>query len=56
MEQVPFETCQEIIGYVFNNPDLLTRALTHSSVAPTRSESNERMEFLGDAVLELVVC
>ena len=56
MERVPIETCQEIIGYTFNDPDLLIRALTHASVAPTHSESNERMEFLGDAVLGMVVC
>ncbi|MCL2016902.1 MAG: ribonuclease III [Defluviitaleaceae bacterium] len=48
-----------IPNYVFKNPKLLQRALTHSSFmyenltkAPT---SNERLEFLGDAVLELVI-
>jgi len=56
VERIPIETCQEIIGYTFNDPDLLYRALTHASVAPTRNQSNERMEFLGDAVLGMVVC
>ncbi len=56
VERVPIETCQKMLGYTFKDPDLLTRALTHSSVAPTRSQSNERMEFLGDAVLGMVVC
>jgi ribonuclease-3 len=35
---------------------LLERALTHASLTEERSESNERMEFLGDAVLGLIVC
>lgn len=50
------ERCQQIIGYRFNDPQLLRLALTHASVAPTRAQSNERMEFLGDAVLDLVIC
>ena len=49
------QKCQEAIGYRFANLPLLEQALTHSSVARTRMESNERMEFLGDAVLGLVV-
>ena len=48
--------CQEIIGYRFSDVELLRRALTHSSAATSRSDSNERLEFLGDAVLGLVVC
>ena len=40
----------------FSNIEILARALTHSSVAHNRQDSNERMEFLGDAVLALVVC
>jgi ribonuclease-3 len=50
---------QKTIGYEFKNPDLLTEALTHPSIAHERgSESNhhnQRQEFLGDAVLQLVV-
>jgi ribonuclease-3 len=49
---------QKNIGYVFKNTDLLQLALTHSSVVHERmvnkNESNERIEFLGDAVLELI--
>jgi ribonuclease-3 len=56
VEQDTFERCQELIGYRFADPSLLSLALTHASVARTRAESNERMEFLGDAVLGLVVC
>src|SRR5499427_4084896 len=50
------EDCQEAIGYRFRQPDLLRASLTHASGANTRLASNERMEFLGDAVLGLVVC
>jgi ribonuclease-3 len=41
------------LGYTFRNRDLLTRALTHSSASATAS--NERLEFLGDRVLGLIV-
>jgi ribonuclease-3 len=50
------EKAEQILGYTFRNPDLLTESLTHASIANTRLLSNERMEFLGDAVLDLVVC
>ncbi|MDR2745234.1 MAG: ribonuclease III [Desulfovibrio sp.] len=46
------------LGHVFARPELLTQALTHSSLAnerPGSPEHNERLEFLGDAVLELCV-
>jgi ribonuclease-3 len=47
---------EKILGYTFKNRDLLKEALTHSSIADNRLDSNERMEFLGDAVLDLIVC
>src|SRR5437879_3386924 len=50
------EECQEVIGYRFTKPDLLRAALTHTSGADTRLASNERLEFLGDAVLGLITC
>ena len=50
------EEAQEAVGHQFCDPSLLVRALTHASVSPNRLESNERLEFLGDAVLGLVVC
>jgi ribonuclease-3 len=50
------EDCQSAIGYHFRNPDLLRASLTHSSGADTRLASNERLEFLGDAVLGLITC
>ena len=49
---------QSKIGYSFNNRDLLKQALTHSSFANEQKinklKNYERLEFLGDAVLELV--
>ena len=48
--------CQEAIGYRFRNLDLLRSALTHASGADNRVSSNERLEFLGDAILGSVVC
>jgi ribonuclease-3 len=40
------------LAYSFNDPDLLTRALTHRSKG---AEHNERLEFLGDSVLNLII-
>ncbi len=48
--------CEQIIGYQFKDQSLLLSALTHASGASHRLESNERLEFLGDAVLGLTVC
>lgn len=47
---------EQILGYQFTDAQYLQRALTHSSVAAGREASNERLEFLGDAVLGLVIC
>ena len=48
--------CETRIEYQFQDRTLLRRCLTHSSSAETRLDSNERLEFLGDAVLGLVIC
>ncbi len=47
--------CEARIAYRFQNKKLLKQALTHSSCANAHLESNERLEFLGDAVLGQVV-
>jgi len=47
---------EQLLGYSFQDRDLLLTSLTHSSVANSRVESNERLEFLGDSVLGMVVC
>ena len=49
---------EQILNYKFNNVELLKNALTHSSYAnETHSQagSNERLEFLGDSVLSIIV-
>jgi ribonuclease-3 len=50
------DDCQKTISYQFRQPELLRAALTHTSGANTRLASNERLEFLGDAILGLVTC
>ncbi len=56
VDQNILNQCQKIIGYRFKDLSLLSLALTHASVAQARVKSNERLEFLGDAVLDLTVC
>lgn len=46
----------EVLRYQFRDRALLEKALTHASVARTRLESNERLEFLGDAILGGIIC
>jgi ribonuclease-3 len=61
MSRIPNHNIDELekrIGYKFKNPELLLNALTHSSYANEnrgRISDNERLEFLGDAVLGLVI-
>jgi len=50
------ENCERRIGYYFRSRPLLFAALTHASGAQHRLASNERLEFLGDAILGAVVC
>lgn len=47
---------EELTGHRFADTALVTRALTHSSAASGRVNSNERLEFLGDAALGFTVC
>jgi ribonuclease-3 len=56
LDAATLDACQERIGYRFRDLQLLEAALTHASGADHRLESNERMEFLGDAILGAVVC
>ncbi|MDR1535575.1 MAG: ribonuclease III [Planctomycetota bacterium] len=47
--------CEAILGYVFSDKSLLLNALTHSSSTSDKRLDNERLEFFGDAVLDLVI-
>ena len=52
----PFAEIENKIGYVFQDKALLLEAFTHSTYANLHGgKDNERMEYLGDAVLQLVV-
>ena len=63
MSVKPIDPFQKILGYSFRKPDLLREALTHKSYLNELrvsekgrpGQDNERLEFLGDAVLDLVV-
>jgi len=55
-KQEILQTVQDVISYRFNDTELLIAALTHSSSADARVNSNERLEFVGDAILGMVVC
>lgn len=51
-------TLEKNMGYIFKNLDLLKTSLTHSSYAnevKKGTQNNERLEFLGDAVLSIIV-
>jgi len=50
------DLAESIIGYTFKEKTLLEQSLSHSSAVDSRDLSNERLEFLGDAVLGFVVC
>ena len=56
MDEEALQQIEQIIGYKFSNRNLLSRALTHSSAADNRLLSNERLEFLGDSILAVVIC
>ena len=51
---------EQKLGYAFRQRELLERALTHKSFSnenrDSRAPNNERLEFLGDAILGFVVC
>jgi ribonuclease-3 len=52
----PLELCEQVLDYRFKDPTFLREALTHASGADHRLVSNERLEFLGDAILGAIVC
>jgi ribonuclease-3 len=56
MDEQQRMAAERMVGRRFADPELLALALTHASTADNRLASNERLEFLGDAVLGMVVC
>jgi len=60
MKSKAFSSLQKSISYSFQDPRHLERALTHKSYINESKEKhrkdNERLEFLGDAVLDLIIC
>jgi ribonuclease-3 len=56
MDEKILEQIEQTIGHKFTNRNFLTKAFTHSSAVDNRFLCNERLEFLGDAVLAIVVC
>ncbi|MBI1848978.1 MAG: ribonuclease III [Planctomycetes bacterium] len=55
MDADRLQTCQSILKYEFLDATLLQKALTHSSIKTAENPSNERLEFLGDAILGMVI-
>ena len=56
MDEATLQQIERIIDYTFSDKSILAKAMTHSSAVNNRLLSNERLEFLGDAVLALVIC
>jgi len=56
MNKQSVERIEKALGYHFSDLALLKQSLTHASAAQSKLASNERLEFLGDSVLGLVIC
>src|SRR5438552_16123350 len=56
MEHIDVFRIEQVLDHQFQDHDLVRQAVTHASLVDNRLHSNERLEFLGDAVLGLVVC
>jgi ribonuclease-3 len=56
MDEEILRQIERIIGYKFSDRNLLSKAFAHSSGVDDRLFSNERLEFLGDAILAVVIC
>ena len=56
MEHEILRQVETHLDYHFTDPSLLELALRHSSLADDRLDSNERLEFLGDSVLGMIIC
>ncbi len=56
MDKEVLEQIEQIIGYKFSDRNLPAKAFSHSSAVDNRFLSNERLEFLGDSILAIVIC
>ncbi len=52
LQSLPHQRLLRLLGYTFKRPELFQQALTHRSAA---SENNERLEFLGDSLLNTII-
>ncbi|MHC4137635.1 MAG: ribonuclease III, partial [Planctomycetota bacterium] len=55
MQPERIQDLEVLLGHSFRDKDFLLNALSHSSIKTERRPSNERLEFLGDSVLGLIV-
>ncbi|MHC4616129.1 MAG: ribonuclease III [Planctomycetota bacterium] len=56
MDEEVLQQIEQLLGHKFHDRSLLARAFTHSSGVDNRLLSNERLEFLGDSVLAVIIC
>lgn len=56
MDEIEIRRIEELLNHGFSDHELLSKAFTHASLVDSRLNSNERLEFLGDSVLGLIVC
>jgi ribonuclease-3 len=56
MDKETMRRIERIVGHTFSNGELLEQAFVHSSAVDDRLLSNERLEFLGDAILAAAIC
>ncbi len=56
MDEEILRQIERVLDYNFSNRNLLIKAFTHSSSIDDRLLSNERLEFLGDSILAVVIC
>jgi ribonuclease-3 len=56
MDKKTLQQLEQLLDYRFKNSSLLCEAIAHSSQTDNRLTSNERLEFLGDSILAVVIC
>ena len=56
MDEEVLQQIEQIIDYKFSDHNLITKAFSHSSAVDNRFLSNERLEFLGDSILAIIIC